>query len=269
MATAFEPRCDVCLNEYSEPRMLPCGHSFCSSGENCLQKILSAEKPQCPLKCEQMESLKGKAIESFPKNFALIISAAVSFEKQTNNLIDLVPFVEFQPPNSSSRRGTITSHVLCKRHFLEENIHCDRCETDICMTCWDEEHSECSVRQIKQSEVIQKETARAEHIQKYVEVCEKLAFNTKLWNELALISDEAKEVEKVFREAVEARLLPEIIQAREELEQTVLSHAQQLRDLKIVVDESFEHLHKSLVALKSFECKSPDKSPDNAKADPG
>lgn len=54
------PLCSICLGNYVDPRVLPCGHSFCLV---CLQKL---HKPRCPL-CQKQFS----CVEELVANYAL------------------------------------------------------------------------------------------------------------------------------------------------------------------------------------------------------
>ncbi len=64
--------CRICIDIYQDPRMLPCGHTFCLK---CLQKQIdeignAKFQLSCAL-CRKVTSLTDKAAEGFPKNFAV------------------------------------------------------------------------------------------------------------------------------------------------------------------------------------------------------
>lgn len=58
--------CAICLCDYVDPRILPCGHSFC---EECLKRIITNYKIVCPTCRERHRNVD---ISSFPKNYGLV-----------------------------------------------------------------------------------------------------------------------------------------------------------------------------------------------------
>ena len=54
--------CSMCLQIYQDPRILPCGHTFCLS---CLQHI---KHPVC-YQCKQKWAIPAKGFQDLPKNF--------------------------------------------------------------------------------------------------------------------------------------------------------------------------------------------------------
>ena len=58
--------CDLCSQRFSDPRMLPCLHSFCY---NCLVKHFDAEKSEhaCPT-CQEAFKVPGEKLEALPKD---------------------------------------------------------------------------------------------------------------------------------------------------------------------------------------------------------
>ena len=57
--------CSVCFEEYLNPRVLLCGHTFC---EGCILKVKKSTSIKCP-ECRCKHAFV--SIESFPKNFSL------------------------------------------------------------------------------------------------------------------------------------------------------------------------------------------------------
>ena len=45
--------CAVCLDQYTEPKVLPCLHSFC---KRCLQRLLTREGAECKISCPTCRS---------------------------------------------------------------------------------------------------------------------------------------------------------------------------------------------------------------------
>ena len=69
MATA-RPLCDktecpICTEVYTDPRVLPCGHSYC---RQCIEAL---GELACPL-CRKPFTLPENAVDDLPKNFALV-----------------------------------------------------------------------------------------------------------------------------------------------------------------------------------------------------
>lgn len=58
--------CAICLCNYIDPRILPCGHSFC---EECLKNIIVNYKIVCPACREKHRNIE---INLFPKNYGLV-----------------------------------------------------------------------------------------------------------------------------------------------------------------------------------------------------
>ena len=65
------PECTICFERYNDenkcPRMLSCGHSFCSS---CLERLLRGNTIDCP-KCRNTFVVPS-GVHSLPTNFALL-----------------------------------------------------------------------------------------------------------------------------------------------------------------------------------------------------
>ena len=69
MATAKQlgdkPECSMCAEVYKDPRLLPCGHTFCRA---CIEAM---RRPSCPL-CSKRFALPNNGVDDLPKNFALV-----------------------------------------------------------------------------------------------------------------------------------------------------------------------------------------------------
>ena len=76
LVNADSINCPICLGSYRQPRILPCGHSFCKS---CLEKQIQVSSREnvsnkvelaCP-KCKQETNIPNGGIEDFPLNKTL------------------------------------------------------------------------------------------------------------------------------------------------------------------------------------------------------
>ena len=68
-----ELTCSVCLEQFKEPKLLPCGHTFCKS---CLEAVGRVdcgfyEKLPCP-QCRALHELSGRGIEGFLTDYVVL-----------------------------------------------------------------------------------------------------------------------------------------------------------------------------------------------------
>lgn len=74
-------QCTVCLDNFDDPRVLACGHTFCLA---CLQRLTKSDKLNCPL-CQQQSVVPDADITRLPKNFTLISALACLLETRRDN----------------------------------------------------------------------------------------------------------------------------------------------------------------------------------------
>ncbi len=126
------PRCDedfltciLCLDLFSDPRTLPCLHTFC---HKCLSALLSKnysspnnQKFKCPF-CNEAHSIPSNGASGFRQDFRI------------KTLIDKM---------EASSTGSKSDGAMCKRHpQLPLDYYCTnaRCKRAICKTCWTTDH---------------------------------------------------------------------------------------------------------------------------------
>lgn len=134
--------CDICREIFNGtnriPRMLPCGHSFCST---CLSTIiLQAKEPKCPL-C--LKFIQYKFVYEIPCNFSL---KQVAENYQGNN----------ETSSSSSITSTSFDDSKCSVHKLPQTHYCEDCRKFLCSKCISNDHkvsSSCSHEPMEITEV--------------------------------------------------------------------------------------------------------------------
>ena len=161
--------CQVCLEEMTKkkPRLLPCGHSFCSS---CLNEILRPEGFRCPtcrFKVDETDInripvnfniLKMKEIESDILKMALqndLCKFCLLKGKKTTAIVKCTDCDRNMCDDCCSKHETLsafkghqvillsrTSKSNCKKHGQNINFFCSECEMALCVDCtFDTEHS--------------------------------------------------------------------------------------------------------------------------------
>ena len=111
--------CEICSQRFSDPRMLPCLHSFCY---NCLVKHFDAEKSEhaCPT-CQEAFKVPGEKLEALPKDLRSSYIAEVA---------------EYEDMVSGK------SKVRCDRCFIsDESVQfkfCCTCCKCLCSLCTDD-----------------------------------------------------------------------------------------------------------------------------------
>ena len=68
--------CTLCLEDFTEPKVLPCGHKFC---KKCLENLLMSGGPlSCP-NCREKYTVPDCGVDAFPTDFAAQTSAEHEF----------------------------------------------------------------------------------------------------------------------------------------------------------------------------------------------
>ncbi|PIK35976.1 hypothetical protein BSL78_27190 [Apostichopus japonicus] len=77
--------CSVCLDQYTEPKLLPCLHRYCSL---CLKKVIQASndgKIKCPM-CKQIYRVPKKGVDGFKTDFHMkSVLEFLNLQKSVNN----------------------------------------------------------------------------------------------------------------------------------------------------------------------------------------
>ena len=114
-----ELTCPVCLEEYTNPKILPCHHSFC---QVCLEGLPQEREARgdtcylsCPTCCQRTE-VPREGVGAFPIAFHL------------NNLKEITQSLKNKVSDDSQQ-------VICIDHFKPLDMFCETCDTAICHYC--------------------------------------------------------------------------------------------------------------------------------------
>ena len=110
--------CPVCLGHYTNPKTLPCLHSFC---EQCLEGLRLDNKNEiyylcCPT-CRHRTEVPKEGAGAFPVAFTL------------NNLKEMYSLTKKTADLSNPQEAT------CSDHGKPLELFCETCDTVICVTC--------------------------------------------------------------------------------------------------------------------------------------
>src|SRR6218665_3101120 len=112
--------CPVCLGTFKDPRVLPCGHTFCLI---CIKEYGRGKysESNCP-NCRAKFHIPSNSFESLPKNYCL------------NQVLD-------ESTNVVNMRKSRVVKRLCKKHKGEELVlYCVQCSQVICLDCMEIDH---------------------------------------------------------------------------------------------------------------------------------
>ena len=225
-------KCPVCLDTYTNPKILPCHHSFC---QECLEK-LPKERVRgdtyylsCPT-CRQRAEVPREGVGAFPVAFTLN-----NLKKITQSLKDKV---------SHSPR-----QVTCKDHNKPLDGFCETCGTAVCFHCAVLTHKDHKFDLVSEC-----------YPKHYYLLCDSLKQVTRKKDELRkVLSDLAKregEIKKRGEGVLEEihKMVEEMIGILRQSERKLTEQVKRVTDAKLeMLSEQIESVQKSLSLSKNVE----------------
>ena len=227
-----ELTCPVCLDHYTNPKILPCHHSFC---EHCLEGLPLDKKNEtyylsCPT-CRQRTELPKGGVKAFPVAFHL------------NNLKEMYSLTKKTADLSNPQEAT------CSDHGKPFEFFCEKCDTVIC--------SHCSVRNHKHHKydlISDSYTKHCQKLRKCLSPVEgKKEAVKKVLSALAEREGEIRERgEGVLEEIHE--MVEEMMNVLRESERKLTEQAKRVTDAKLkVLSEQMKSAEMSLSVLEEVE----------------
>uniref|UniRef100_A0A1X7UVA7 RING-type domain-containing protein n=1 Tax=Amphimedon queenslandica TaxID=400682 RepID=A0A1X7UVA7_AMPQE len=224
--------CPVCLDHYTNPKTLPCLHSFC---EHCLEGLPLDNKNEtcyvsCPT-CRHCTELPEEGAGAFPVAYHL------------NNLKEMYSLTKKTADLSNPQEAT------CSDHGKPLELFCETCDTVICVTCQVRNHKHHEYDLITDSY-----TKQCQKLREFLSPVEgKKEALKKVLSALAEREGEIRERgERVLEEIHE--MVEEMIAVLRQSERKLTEQAKRVTDDKLkVLSEQMKSAEMSLSVLKDVE----------------
>ena len=225
--------CPVCLDHYTNPKTLPCLHSFC---EHCLEGLPLDKKNEtyylsCPT-CRHCTELPEEGAGAFPVAFTL------------NNLKEIHSAMKNKPavlPNPQE--------ATCSDHGKPLELFCETCDTVICVTCSyrNHKHHECELITDSYTKHCQELEGSLNPVKRKIEGLKKV---------LSALAERESEIrergEGVLEEIHE--MVEEMMNVLRESERKLTEQAKRVTDAKLkVLSEQMKSAEMSLSVLEDVE----------------
>ena len=129
-----EVSCSVCMNKLTDPRQLPCLHSFCLHCLDGIRRIsVSHDIITCP-KCRGKSRVPGNLTE-LPTDYR--INSLLAVLAITNKEHRVLALKYFQDQDQGIKYE-LKRPAFCQKRFHENSeltYFCENCEVAICRTC--------------------------------------------------------------------------------------------------------------------------------------
>jgi len=253
MATAKQldelRECPICAEMYSDPRVLPCGHTLCFKCiKKCREELCTGNQMACPM-CRTEFTIPSSGVGGLPKNFF-----AADF-LQMKELTIRIP-----------KKSAPASH--CDQHKDEPlKIYCLGCKVVICAMCYIQLHGGHEWSDVCQvvGEFSKQMRTDAGSITNGVEKCRQIlhrlekewkVFGNQVDKAGREINEKAQQLERmigVHRDELNAEQLKKMIYFERDKQVAELSSLQQKRTKEI--ERVREEIETQLASMESYkEC---------------
>uniref|UniRef100_A0A1X7TZX3 B box-type domain-containing protein n=3 Tax=Amphimedon queenslandica TaxID=400682 RepID=A0A1X7TZX3_AMPQE len=224
--------CPVCLDHYTNPKTLPCLHSFC---QHCLEGLPLDKKNEtyylsCPTCCHHTE-LPKEGVGAFPVAFHLNdLKEMYSLTKKTKDF-----------PNSVE--------ATCSDHGKPLEFFCETCDTVICSHClvFNHKHHECELISDNYTKLCQKLKECLSPVKGKKEALKKF---------LSDLAEREGEIRKRGEEILEEihEMVEEMMNVLRLSERKLTEQAKRVTDDKLkVLSEQMKSTEMSLKIFEDFE----------------
>ena len=225
-------KCPVCLELYTDPKILPCHHSFC---QECLEKMPKEREAggdtyylSCPT-CRQRTEVPKEGVGAFPVAFTLN-----NFKKITQSL---------------KIKASDPQQVTCIDHDKPLEVFCETCETIICF--------HCAVRTHKDHKYDLVSDCYLKHCQMLQENLEQMKGKKEaLKKVLSDLAEREGEIRKKGEGVLEEipQMVEEMIGILRQSERKLTEQVKRVTDAKLkVLSEQTKSVEMSLSLLESIE----------------
>ena len=227
--------CSICMEIYTDPRALPCLHTFCYT---CLNNIIEnttlgyGKKLPCPLCKEKHVFDREMKASTFRQDFRI------------KNMIDKLQDAANLGKSDSDK---ISGYDPCNIHSdFPLRYFCNNagCEKPICETCWDDKHENHSVVLLSKGL-----SRRKDCIMENIRECKTEI--QRLLNDLPKSKEDISQKTDVSEKLIDAEL--QRVRSLEknllELKERVTSNATTEHDKMDLLIESLENMHASLAKI--------------------
>ena len=218
--------CPICTEVYTDPRSLPCVHTYCLK---CLETYCKDKQPgdelACPL-CRKEFTLPSNGVRDLPKNF---------------HVASLLQMKELSGGKSKTK---------CKKHVEKDvDLYCLECSMAVCTLCYVDDHNGHKCSDAFAGKCRQQMMKDYDHVAAGVEKCREMLQRIK--KEKNHFQQKIKEREKEIYEKVE--MLKQMIDDHKEKLTNELSSMDQQRMKEI--ESLREAIETQLMSMKSYmEC---------------
>ncbi|KAJ8049348.1 Tripartite motif-containing protein 59 [Holothuria leucospilota] len=218
--------CGICLENFDNPKMLSCGHTFC---QGCLEQLATQENRlrnaiPCP-QCRSMVAFPPSGrVEDFPTNYAIIGAIERSFDGYS-------------------------LHSLCVEHKKYKDLFCSTCGICICGDCFARHHKRSAHDVTSMTDQANKTIAQLRSVEKWYRQSQ----CKRLLDRISAIERGNEEnvviITKRIHE-VQGQMVEEIKRQGEQLEKTI----------KVVTESNKKKLRKMKKTMKQKYIKDLDKA---------